>query len=270
MDLSVIIVNFNQRDFLTNCLDSLARENESYKDLMLEVFVVDNASADDSVDYVESRYPWVTLIKNQENRGFSRANNQALPLSQGRFVLLLNNDTEVRPGALKRMVEFADSQPKAGAVGCTLLDSHGKRHRLPMSIFDPRLYMRHRPHRVDWIVGAAVLLRREALTQLGGLDEDYFFYYEDADLGVRLKKADWHSYLVPEAEIVHHEKKSTSGAKPLARYHLHRGRLLLAYKHYGPLVYHLTRLKTWWDFKRQKVQEPELWQLLETEWIQQL
>lgn len=233
MDLSIVIVSFNQRAYLERCLETI-RATLSDSTLQAEVFVVDNASEDGSLPMVRERFPRVRTIQNGENQGFSKANNQALALARGRYVLLLNNDTEVLPGALENLVFFADTHPDLGAVGPLLLDSAGKEHRLPASIFSPLYWSRKKAQRVSWIVGACVLLRRDALEQLGGLDEDFFFYYEDVDLGLKLKKAGLVSYFAPDARVIHHEKKSSelSSVKPLTLFHLYRGRLLLARKHY--------------------------------------
>ena len=228
--------------------------------------MVDNASLDESLEAVEASFPAVERIRNAENLGFSKANNQVIAKARGRYLLLLNNDTEVLPGALEHLVAFAEAHPRAGAVGCTLLDSSGAEHQLPASILSPHYWSRTRPRKVSWLVGACILLRREALEAIGGLDEDFFFYYEDVDLGMRLKKAGWQSFFTPGARVIHHEKKSSeiASVKPLTLYHLYRGRLLMARKHYG--FFALTRfwvgLELRWKKKRWPYSELDMKELL--------
>lgn len=241
-DLAIAIVNFNRKDFLERCLRSV-REDLAASGLRAEVVVVDNASEDGSAQLVRDHFPEVLIIANDRNRGFSAANNQAIAATTGRHILLLNNDCEVLPGALAHLVRYADAHPDAGAVGCMLLRGDGERHRLPASIFSPLAWFPERPCKVAWIVGAALLLRRAACEAVGGLDEDFFFYYEDWDLGLRLRKAGWTSHYTPGARIIHFEGQSTSlvrSAQKIA--YLRRGRLLLLRKHF-PLVYPLAA--TW-------------------------
>lgn len=236
-DLAVCIVSYNRGEYLVRCLESLQAQ-----DLPLEIVVVDNASADGAPDRVAEHFPNARVIRNAVNEGFSIACNQGIAASEAPFVLLLNNDTEVLPGALRHLVEFAAAHPEAGAVGCKLLTTDGQNHRLPASIFSSLAWFPDRRARVAWVVGAAVLLRRTALTAIGGLDEGFRFYYEDVDLGWRLRKAGWVCYYTPEARIIHHERASTSLVRPWTLVQLYRGRLLLARKHY-PLI--LPILRAW-------------------------
>lgn len=227
-EIAVAIPHYNRYDYLARCLSSLVAQSA----LISEIVVVDNASADESVARLQAEFPEVRLIANPSNLGFARASNQAIAASTAPFVLLLNNDTEVLPGALEAMLDFARNHPDAGAVGCRLLRSDGSSHRLPASIFSKLAWDLEHPARVPWLVGAALLLRREALDAIGGLDEAFFFYYEDLDLGLRLARAGWRSYYTPGARIVHHEKASTATARPMALVQLYRGRLLLAGRYY--------------------------------------
>jgi GT2 family glycosyltransferase len=226
--LAIVVVNFNKRDYLVRCLQSLRREAPPGS----EIVVVDNASQDGAPDLVRERFPEVRLIANSENRGFSAANNQGVAVTTAPWVLLLNNDTEVLPGSLAHLAEFAEAHGDAGAIGCTLLRTDGTLHRLPASIFTGLYWFPERVHKVAWIVGAALLLRRSALDAVGGLDEGFFFYYEDWDLGLRLRKAGWRSYYTPGARIVHHEGQSASLVRPQVREHLFRGRLRLVARHW--------------------------------------
>ncbi len=236
-DLAVVIPHYNRFEFLARCVSSLLADGLDPE----AILVVDNASADDSVELLGQRFPAVRCIANPDNRGFARAANQGILGTRSRYVLLLNNDTEVLPGTLKALVEFADAHRDAGAVGCRLLQSDGKPHRLPASIFSPLAWDQEHPRRVPWLVGAALLLRREALEAIGGLDETFFFYYEDLDLGLRLRRAGWRNYFNPEGRIIHHEKASTALVRPMALANLYRGRLLLV-RRYHPWAYGLARL----------------------------
>lgn len=237
-DLSVIIVSWNVRDLLRACLASVQRKRE------IEVIVVDNASADGSVGMVEAEFPWVRLVANADNRGFTAANNQGLTLSRGRYVLFLNPDTEVVGDALATMITYMDAHPEVGALGPQLRYADGSlqpsRRRFPTFItalfestplawhWPDNTWARHyriadRPddeiQQVDWVVGAALLVRRQALDQVGGFDEGYFMYSEELDLCRRIKAAGWQIVYLPTAQIVHHEGKSSE--QVVAARHIH-------------------------------------------------
>lgn len=179
---------------------------------------------------VRERFPWVQLVENAENLGFATANNQAIRLSQGRCVVLLNSDCEVRPGALLGLVEFLDTRPRAGAAGARLLYPDGSlqpschpmltpdRELWRLTFLDrlwPRATYRmgrwqlDTPRRVEVIKGACLALRRETLDQVGPLDERYFMYTEEVDLCHRLALAGWESWWVPRSVVVHHEAASS-------------------------------------------------------------
>lgn len=252
-DLAIAIVNYNRRDFLERCLQSVKVDLEA-SGLLAEVVVVDNASEDGSAQFVRDHFREVALIANDQNRGFSAANNQAIAATRARYVLLLNNDCEVLPGALAHLVQFADAHPDTGALGCMLLRGDGERHRLPASIFSRLAWFPDRPCKVAWIVGAALLLRREAIEAVNGLDEAFFFYYEDWDLGLRLRKAGWTNRYTPGARIIHYERASTSLVRrPRTLEYLRRGRLLLLRKHF-PLLYPFAVA---WDRLAARFRSPE-------------
>ena len=202
MKLSVVIVSYNVRNYLEQCLQSVQRALEGIEG---EVFVVDNHSDDDSVVTVREKYPWVRLIENQENLGFSKANNQAIRQSQADYVLLLNPDTVVAEDTLRGVLTFMDEHPKAGGAGVMMCYEDGSRApesrralptpwvaALKMLGFTKRYYMSHlpwdQPCRIEVISGAFCLLRHEALKTIGLLDEDFFMYGEDIDLSYRLLK----------------------------------------------------------------------------------
>ncbi len=220
--LSVVIVNWNTCELLADCLGSVY---ETAVNLRFEVFVVDNASADGSAEMVRDRYPEVHLIENQENVGFARANNQAICRCRGRYVLLLNSDTEVHTGALDGMMQFMEEHSQAGGCGPRLLDTDGSLQVSAYPMLTPerefwrlmfldQLWRRasytqerwdpYTAHPVDVIIGACLLLRRAALEEVGLLDENYFMYTEEVDLCYRLAQAGWGLWWVPWASVTHH------------------------------------------------------------------
>ena len=256
-DLSIVIVSYNVRELLGDCLSSLFT---AHCPLSTETWVVDNASQDDSAAMVRTKFPSVHLIENADNRGFAAANNQAFARTTGRYVLMLNPDTTVRPGALDTLVKFMDEHRRAGACGGKLLYGDGTlQHsafrfptlaqifldffplnwRLTDSRFNGRYprewYARGKPFQVDHPLGADFLVRREAVEQVGWLDDKFFIYCEEIDWAIRLKRAGWQIWCVPQAEIVHHEAQSTRQFRDAMFVELWRARKRLFTKHYSPL-----------------------------------
>jgi len=200
---------------------------------MFEVIVVDNASTDGSVEMVREEFSDVHLIANAQNRGFPAANNQGVAVAQGRYVLLLNPDTEVLGDALATMVAFADAHPDVGVLGPQLLDPDGSvqssRRRFPTlltAFFESTWLQPYAPRRlleryyaldrsddatqdVDWVKGAALMARREAIEQVGPMDEGFFMYSEELDWCRRFREAGWRVVYLPSARIIHHEGKSS-------------------------------------------------------------
>ncbi|MFZ5761483.1 MAG: glycosyltransferase family 2 protein [Thermodesulfobacteriota bacterium] len=214
-DLSVIIVNYNTADLLQACLRSV----QSQTGATFEVFVVDNASADDSVTRVKKNFSWVDLIESPVNLGFAKANNQAIHRATGRYLYFLNPDTEVRPGCLTTMVRFMDSHPKVGMAGSAIVYPDGS----PQSSVETRYPgERHAkgelsglPGSIAWLLGASLIARSEAIAAVGGFDEGYFLYGEDIDLGLALRKKGWELGFIPKAFIVHWEGQSERRSLPL-------------------------------------------------------
>jgi N-acetylglucosaminyl-diphospho-decaprenol L-rhamnosyltransferase len=257
LDLSVIVVSYNTRNLLAACLESAFRSLEQSR-LQAQVFVVDNASSDGSVAMVRERFPQVQLIVNRENRGFATANNQALRRSPSRYALLLNPDTEVQGDALGTLVRFMDGNPRVGVAGAKLLYPDGRvqhsafafptltqalfdffpiHHRLLNSRLNGRYPLRWydgSPFPVDHPLGACLMARREAIEQVGLLDERFFIYCEEIDWCIRFKGAGWEVYCVPQAEVVHHVAQSTSQFRDPMFVQLWRSRFLLFQKHYSP------------------------------------
>ena len=232
MDLSVVIVSYNVRYFLEQCLLSVERAVE---ELSAEVWVVDNHSVDSSVDMVRERFPWVKLIANRSNPGFSVANNQAIRQSSGRYVLLLNPDTVVNEDTFVRCLAFAHGHPDCGGLGVRMIDGSGRflpesKRGLPtpwvaftkafgLSRLFPRspryngyhlgYLSEFETHRVDVLAGAFMWMRREALDSVGLLDEDFFMYGEDIDLSYRLRLGGYENYYYPGTSIIHYKGEST-------------------------------------------------------------
>jgi N-acetylglucosaminyl-diphospho-decaprenol L-rhamnosyltransferase len=233
LTLTVVVVTWNSSGPLVNCLRALEAEREV---VALELFVVDNASTDGSADVTREIAPWAQIIENRDNRGFAAANNQALAQAQSRYVALLNPDAEVLGHALADLVRCLDRMPQAGAAGPMALTPSGEvdsrcARRFPTLWTEfcevsglTRRFPRHRlfsgasmghwhhrdPRDVDALSGACMVIRREALDQVGLLDEDFFMYSEDTELCFRLKQAGWQVVYWPEARVRHWGGYSTS------------------------------------------------------------
>lgn len=225
MHLSIVVVSWNTKDLLARCLESVQAQIEgALIQEEVEVFVVDNASADGSAAMVAERFPGVRLIANGENAGFARANNQALALATGAAILLLNSDTILHPSALNALLGFLDCHPQAGAAGAQLLNADGSvqpschpmltpgrefwrliflDRLLPRATYPMQRWDNSTPRPVEALKGACLLLRRHALEQVGWLDESYFMYTEEVDLCLRLIRAGWELWYVPTAVVTH-------------------------------------------------------------------
>jgi N-acetylglucosaminyl-diphospho-decaprenol L-rhamnosyltransferase len=229
MDLSIVIVSYNTREMLRACLNSLT---DGTRGLDVETFVVDNASPDGSAEMVRAEFAGVRLFANADNAGFTRANNQALRLSTGRHVVILNPDTEAEPGSLTVLVRYLDSHPEVGAVGPKLLNSdgslqhNGRRFPTPWRDFlaitglwklRARAFERgmefgredfDREAEIDFVMGACLMVRREVMEQVGMLDEDFYMFYEEVEWCWRIRRAGWKVMYVPQSRIVHHHMGS--------------------------------------------------------------
>ncbi len=235
MDLSIVIVTWNSQDYIRACLDSIVRAGTS---IGYEMLVVDNASSDDTVQIVRRSHPQVCLIPNRQNLGYAHANNQGIEKSTGRYVLLLNPDTEIRGNALDLMLKFLDANPNAGALGPKLLNPDGSVQpscrEFPgfstllwefsgLSKLSPksRIFGRwrmgyfgfDRTGEVDQPMGSCLMLRRETLEQVGLFDEAFPMFFNDVDLCYRIKAAGWKILFYPDAEVTHYRGASTSKAK---------------------------------------------------------
>lgn len=244
--LSIILVNYNQRDYTAQCLNSLRKVAPA---LDYEIILVDNASHDGSIDWLEEQYPEAAVIRSPENRGIAGGNNLGIRAAQGRYVLLLNNDTLVLPGMLERATAYLDNHPKVGGVGGRLLNPDGTFQSGHVNfpslwqefLIASKLGPLFRPHypsnppgieecEVDWMSTAFMAFRRDALEQVGLVDEEYFIYSDETDLQYRLKQAGWQIVYLPDLQTIHFGGKSLN---PWRRRHLvYRGKLLFFQKHY--------------------------------------
>ncbi len=261
LDLSIVIVNYNTRDRLLECLaslqaDGMPAENGSPSS---EVFVVDNASQDGSADAVAAAFPQVTLLRAPRNGGYAFGNNLALRRARGRYNLLLNPDTLVPPGALATLVRYMDKHPEVGICGPRLVRPDGSldlacRRSFPTLAIAfyrlvglSRLFPRSRRFgrynltyldpsqeaEVDSVVGACMLVRRAAIDQVGLLDETFFLYGEDLDWAFRIRQRGWKVQYVPQATVIHHKGEASrqqSTAMTLAFYDAMR---IFYHKHYA-------------------------------------
>ncbi len=248
--LSIIILNWNGRELLRACLCSVQNNVSTFQHSNVETFVVDNASTDGSAEMVREEFGHVRLIANAENLGFARANNIGIQASRGRYVLLLNNDTVVPVGALAGLVAFMEAHGDAGAVGPRLLRPDGSPQPYAFG-GDPTLgyLLRRGANRllfgrplhdwatdavqaVDWVSGACLMVRREAIDRAGLLDELIFMYFEDNDWCLRIRRAGWRVYYNPQVAITHIGGQSL--AQNSAARRAYRESLCYFYaKHYG-------------------------------------
>jgi GT2 family glycosyltransferase len=267
LDLTIIIVSFNSARFITRCLDFIKKNppNRSF-----EIYVVDNNSKDESPQIIKKYYPEVKLMRNNENFGFSYANNQAIVRSKGKYLLVLNPDTIVTRGALDAMVGFMEEHTDVGVGGAKTLNFDGSIQyscrRFPTLFYSffgrQSLFTRFLPYNrisrkylmmdedyskdleVDWVFGASMIIRRKALEETGIFDEDYFIFVEDTDLCYRMKKNNWKVYFISNAVIFHHLGVTRSRFWKITLLNHNLGMLKFFRKHYR--LSPLTRLLFFW------------------------
>ncbi|MGA9349047.1 MAG: glycosyltransferase family 2 protein [Anaerolineae bacterium] len=257
--MSIVIVNWNVCELLKRCLHSIMSNFQlPASNFQIEVIVVDSASSDGSVAMVEEEFPQVRLLANSENVGFTVGNNQGITVSQGRYILLLNPDTEIVGDALATMVECMDEHPQVGALGPQLLNPDGSiqssRRRFPalataflestilQQWFSHNRAIRHyyvadRPddevQEVDWVTGACLLARREAIEQVGLLDEGFFMYSEELDWCRRAKERGWKVVYLPTAKVIHYGGQSSEQVKSFQHVQFQRSKIRYFLKHHG-------------------------------------
>lgn len=266
MDVSIIIVNWNTKELLRNCLISI---DEKAGNVDYQIIVIDNASSDGSAEMVKTGFPAVLLIDNSKNQGFAAANNQGIRIAKGRYILLLNSDTLICDSAIEKTVRYADKHPEAAAVGCQVRESSDK---IQMTCFrfpsllnlslrasglatlfkynrffgreETLLWRRDTEREVDIVSGMFMLVRHEAIREVGLMDETYFLYFEDTDWCYRFFKAGWKMVFWPGAKIIHIDAGSKSTDQDGLRMFVQFQKSLLIFfkKHYGGLIYFVARL----------------------------
>jgi hypothetical protein len=260
MDISFIIVNWNTCKLLLDCLRSIEKTVTGF---IHEIVVVDNGSADGSVREVQQQFGTrVILIENSENRGFAQANNQALRIARGRYIVLLNSDTVLQENAISTLIAFLENNPAAAAVGPRMIDSDGSLQNsydnfpslttellnksLLRALFPEKYAGKNpsasEPFEVDSIIGACMAIRRDAIQQVGPLDEDYFFFLEETDWCFRLRAAGWKIYHHPAAEIMHLQGQSKKRRPAQARIEYYRSLYLFFKKNRSTGSYALLRI----------------------------
>lgn len=253
--LSIVLVCWNNKEYLDQCLKSLYDTGMRHS---FDVIVVDNGSTDGSQQMLAEKYPEVKIIQNDSNLGLGKASNQGIEATNGKYVLLLNNDTIVNGASFDTMVDFLEANPRVGAVGGKVFNPDGSIQSCynhfstfwEEFLIATRLGEMFRPgypavmqgdeiKAVDWITSACLMVRRAALDEVGLLDENYFIYGDEADLQYRIKKAGWEIYFLPDATIIHYGGRSMT--RWPRRKLVYRGKVLFYKKHYGALRTFLLR-----------------------------
>lgn len=254
MDISILILNYNTKALLEQCLNSI---KSNARNIQYEIIVVDNNSSDGSVEYIEQHFSGLTIIANKHNAGFTKANNQAAKLAKGRNLLILNSDTIIHPNSLDALVEYLNASPNVAIVGSKLKNPDGSL-QLSCGIY-PNLYnqflyrtfiSRIFPNNpilgvyqyggwdysttrlVDWVTGACLLIRKEIFERIGGFDENIFMFYEDVDLCFRVKKLGHNIVFFPDAEITHIQGGSWKNYRETPISHGCKSALYFFKKHY--------------------------------------
>ncbi len=256
MDLSIIIVNYNVKYFLEQALHAVIKASAN---IDAELFVVDNNSVDGSLEMVRAKFPSVKIIENKDNKGFSKANNQAIKVAAGKYILLLNPDTVVEEDTFEKVVSFMNTHPDAGGLGVKMIDGKGSflpesKRGLPtpsaaffkifgLSTLFPNspLFGRYhlgyldkdKTHEIEVLSGAFMLLRKEVLDKIGLLDEDFFMYGEDIDLSYRIIKGGYKNYYFPDTRIIHYKGESTKKSSVNYVFVFYNAMIIFAKKHFS-------------------------------------
>lgn len=255
MDISFIIVNWNTCRLLIDCLSSIEKMVTEYQ---YEIFVVDNGSKDGSPDQVRKHFGGrIQLIKNRENIGFARANNQALRVAKGEYIILLNSDTELKQNSIKDLVSFLEEHPSVAMVGPRMVGTDGKVQNsydnfpsLVTELFNksilrtlfPKKYSgktikAKEPFEVDSLIGACMAIRSQAITDVGLFDEDYFFFLEETDWCLRMRNAGWQIFHHPQTEILHLQGQSKRQRPSFAWIEYYRSLYIFFRKHRSTAAY---------------------------------
>lgn len=256
-DLSIIIVSYKRLDCLRKCIQSII---DTVKQIRYEIIIVDNQSADGTPEVISQEFPSLRVIENAENLGFAKGNNRGILTSKGEFILLLNNDTEALPESIETLFKIISHSPEVGLLGCRLIypdrtiqQSFGRMlnpiTQLGQKLFVNKIYENsgnpisqflltkwHSVEKdVDWIRGACMMIRREALVQTGLMDEQFFMFLEDVDMSTQIRKAGWKVRFTPKASIIHHKGASVSMNFSKSALEYRRSQLYFYKKYYGRL-----------------------------------
>ena len=255
MDLSIIIVNWNTCDLIMDCLNSIKENLGAEPTLQVETFVIDNASSDDSVSAIKNQFSWVKLIENHQNVGFAKANNQGIKLSSGKFILLLNSDAYLQTNSLIFMIDALQKNNAIGAIGVKILNPDGTfqasyasfptiasevinliglaKYVIGPYAPSPSPIKSEKASPVNWVSGAAIMLQKNVIDDIGLLDEGYFLYSEETDLCWRMWKHGWQVWYLPDIHITHLGGAS-SKKSPVVNYsRLYLSKLRFFSKNYG-------------------------------------
>ncbi len=246
--IGVIILNTNRKEDTLACLASLQLNN--YPNII--VWVLDNSSKDGSVEAIREKYPSTKIIHLKENKGYAGNNNTGiqLALDEGAdYIFVINEDIILDPESISHLVAFGETNPRAGVVGPMvyhhnepqLIQSAGGKltsdwRAIHIGENEPDVGQYSQPHQVDWISGCAIMLKREVIEKIGGLDERYFYYWEETEWCIRARKAGWEIWLIPQAKIWHKGVQRDYQPSPNVTYYAARNRLLTLYKHHAPLT----------------------------------
>jgi N-acetylglucosaminyl-diphospho-decaprenol L-rhamnosyltransferase len=236
IDLSLIVVSYNTAALTCDCLESLLVADSGDR---REVIVIDNASTDGSTGRIKEGFPSVRLIANVENRGFAAANNQALPLCRGRYLLFLNPDTRVHPDAFTRAIPFMDQNPQIGLAGLRIINPDGTPQESLSFRYPGQKHSRGElspmPGRIACVLGAAMIARTALVRELGGFDEAFFLYGEDQDLALRIRKSGFEIGFIADAAVIHYggQSEAPTGAAAMWEKKV-RAENIFYRKHYRP------------------------------------
>jgi len=272
--LSILLLSWNVRDLLRTCLAHLPLARPE-----VEIIVVDSASTDGSAEMVRDEFPQVQLIASSENLGYSRGNNLGLRAAAGRYLFILNPDTEIVGDAVAQMLAYLEAHPRVGVLGPQLISPdqtvQSTRRRFPTlatAFFESTWFQSLAPRRwlddyyardlpdeavaeVDWVIGAALCVRREAYEQVGGLDENFFMYSEELDWCRRLKAAGWKVVYFPPAQVIHHEGRSSEQVPAATHIRFNSSKVRYFRKYHGPLAAETLRWFLLGNFAAQLVLE---------------
>jgi len=243
IDLSIVIVNWNTKELLEDCLNSIFKQTKGVK---FEVILVDNGSTDGSVEMVKKKFGEAILIENKKNLGFAKANNLGIKKAKGQFILLLNSDTKLVGNALTKLIDFANTKSNLGIAGPQLLKQDGTIqpstapfYTLPIttiSLFKGDKFLRRSPKKtcqVDWVEGSCFLMSRAVLDKIGLLDEKFFMYIEEMEFCYRAKKAGFSTWFYPQAQVYHLTRGSLPENKQRVIWWIYEGLIYFYQKHFA-------------------------------------